>query len=103
MFGFEEGLAFAAGDLPFEVDAAGEGQIVVEKRFVGGDGAFGEAVPAAAKSGFFLEEEVSLLVDPEGGVRSGHSCLAGDVIGGGRVEKGFEDPAFSTEEGGFAL
>jgi len=74
----------------------------MEKRFVGDDGAFGEAVPAAAKTGFFLEEEVVLLVDPEGGVSGGHSCLAGDVIGGGGVEKGFEDPAFSAEEGGFA-
>ncbi len=75
----------------------------MEKRFVGDDGAFREAVPAAANAGFFLEEEVGLLVDPEGGVRGGHSCLTGHVFGGGGVEMGLEDPAFATEDGGFAL
>ncbi len=81
MFGFEECLVFAAGDVSFEEDAVGEGEVVVEYCFVSDDGAFGEAVPAAAEAGFFFEEVVSLLVDPEGGVGGGHAGLAGDVVG----------------------
>ena len=103
MFGFEEGLVFTAGDLALEVDATGEREVVVEERFVGDDGAFGEAVPAAAEAGFLLEKKVGLLVDPEGGVGGGHACFARDVVGRGGVEGGFEDPAFAAEEGYFAF
>ena len=81
MLGFEECLVFAAGDVALEEDATGEGEVVVEYGFVGDDGAFGEAVPAAAKAGFFFEEKVGFLVDPEGGVGGGHAGFAGDVVG----------------------